>query len=273
MVQKLVVYPDPRINSTSTDVRTFNQTLWDILQDMKDTMKEYNMDAMAAIQIAYPYNIIIIKEGDEYLELINPRGLTQSGKFDSTETTSYYPEIEVTISRDENMKIVYEDREGKPQHKNISDKTFAATLQRKIDYTFGGNFLDKLGKRERENILDHLKSNGLTPMPTEDVCPTSALPSDYLLSFTNKILIAMGLSLTAPLFSFSESTMTSIALFNKIGLFLVIGLIAGYFLLKQIESKKYGQCSSCQVGNDVGVIVKKISIAIVLAIAGYFILS
>jgi peptide deformylase len=272
MVQKLVVYPDPRINSTSTDVRTFNETLWDILQDMKDTMQEHNMDAMAAIQIAYPYNIIIVKEGEEYWELINPRGLTQSGSFESTETTAYYPGLEITVKRDENMKIVYEDREGKAHHRDISDKNLASTLQRKIDYTFGGNLLDKLEKKEREKMLDHLADNGLTPMPVDDVCPTFS-KKDYFVSFTDKIIIAMGLSLLTPLFSFTAETVDKIWLFDKVALLLVIGLMAGFFLYAQVEAKRFRQCSSCQIGNNVAVIIKRVTVATILAIAGYLLLS
>jgi len=272
MVQKLVVYPDARINSTSTDVRTFNETLWDILEDMKDTMAEHNMDAMSAIQIAYPYNIIIIKEGEEYWELINPRGLTQSGKFDSKETTAYYPGLEITVSRDENMKLVYEDREGKAHHRDISDKKLASTLQRKIDYTFGGNLLDKLKKKEREKMLDHLADNGLTPLPVDDVCPTFS-KKDYFVSFTDKIIGAMGISLLSPFFSLAPETIEKIWFFDKIAILLVIGLMAGFFLYAQIEAKRFRQCSSCQIGNNIGVIVKRVTIATLLVVAGYFLFN
>lgn len=272
MVQKLVVYPDPRINSTSTDVRTFNQTLWDVIEDMKDTMIEHNMDAMAAIQIGYPYNIIIIKEGEEYWELINPRGLTQSGKFESTETTAYYPGLEITVTRDENIKIIYEDREGKAHHRDISDKKLASTLQRKLDYTFGGNLLDKLEKKEREEMLDHLAANGLTPLPVDDVCPTFS-KKDYFVSFSNKLIVAMGLSLFAPLLSLSPKVMGYIILFHKIALPLVIILMVVFFFYAQYEAKRFSQCSSCQVGNNIGVIVKRVTVATLLAVAGYFILN
>jgi len=272
MVQKLVVYPDPRINSTSTDVRTFNQTLWDIIEDMKDTMKEHNMDAMSAIQIGYPYNIVIIKEDDEYWELINPRGLTQSDKFESTEKTAYYPGLEVTVSRDENMKIVYEDRNAKAHHRDISDRHLASTLQRKIDYTFGGNLLDKLDKKEREKMLDHLADNGLTPLPVDDVCPTFS-KKDYFVSFANKLLFIMGLTLFTPLFNFSKETMEHIYTFDKIAFSLVIVLMIGFFFYAQYEAKKYKQCSSCQIGNNIGVIIKRVTVAVLLIIAGYFIFS
>ena len=69
MVQKLIIYPDDRVNCTSTDVRSFNQTLWNVIEDMSDTMKANNIEAMAAMQIAYPYNIILIKEDDGYHEV------------------------------------------------------------------------------------------------------------------------------------------------------------------------------------------------------------
>jgi len=272
MVQKLVIYPDPRINSTSTDVRQFNQTLWDLLEDMKDTMIEHELTALSAIQIAYPYNIIIIKEGEEYVEYINPRELRSDDKFDSTETTLYYPNVEVTISRYSKMKLVYEDRKGKPLHRDIDDKELAAIMQRKIDYLFGGNFLDKVGKDKRDDILDALKRDGYAPSPVDDVCPTFS-KKDYFVSITDKLLLAMGLSLLTPLFSFEPKTIENIWFFDKFSLLLIIGLMAGFFLYAQIEAKKFGQCSSCQIGNNIGVIIKRVSLAVVLAIGAYFLLN
>ena len=272
MVQKLVIYPDPRINSTSTDVRQFNQVLWDVLEDMKDTMIEHGLKALSAIQIAYPYNIIIIKEGDEYVEYINPRELRSDDKFDSTETTLYYPNVEVTVTRYAKMKMVYENREGKPLHQDIEDKELAVIMQRKIDYLFGGNFLDKVGKEKRDDILDSLAKNGHAPAPVDDVCPTFS-KKDYFVSFTDKLLVVMGLSLLTPLFSFSPEIIQNIWFFDKFSFLLIIGLMAGFFLYAQIEAKKFGQCSSCQIGNNIGVIIKRVSLAIVLAIGAYFLVN
>ncbi len=244
----------------------------DIIEDMKDTMKEHHMHAMAAIQIAYPYNIIIIKKEEEYWELINPRGLTQSGKFESKETTTYYPGLEFTVNRYENMKIIYENRKGQAQNIDISDKKLASMLQRKIDYTFGGNLLDKLGKKEKETMLDHLACNGLTPLATDIACPTFS-KKDYFVSFTNKLLVAMGLSLFSPLFSFSTETMEHIITFNKIAFPLVFALMIGFFFYAQYEAKKYRQCSSCQIGNNIAVIIKRVTLATLFVTIGYFILN
>jgi len=110
------------------------------------------------------------------------------------------------------------------------------------------------------------------PMPVDDVCPTFS-KKDYFVSFTDKIIIAMGLSLLTPLFSFTAETVEKIWLFDKVALLLVIGLMAGFFLYAQVEAKRFRQCSSCQIGNNVGVIIKRVTVATILAIVGYLLLS
>ena len=271
MVQKLLIYPDDRINCTSTDVRTFNQTLWDIIEDMKDTMQEHKLSALSAIQIAYPYSIIILKQEDGYLELINPRILSQSGKFDSVETTSYYPDVEVTITRDENLKLIYEDRDGKQQHLDVSNKELAATIQRKVDYSFGGNVLDKVDRNRKDQILEALAGKGLMPQ-ADDVCPTFS-KKDYFVSVTNKLLVIMGLTLFSPLLKLEENTLHTIHIIDKALFPTIIIIMISFFFFAQYEAKKHSSCSSCQIGNNVGVIVKRVGLAFVFFVASYFVIG
>jgi len=271
MVQKLVIYPDDRVNCTSTDVRTFNQTLWDVITDMSDTMKANDIEAMAAMQIAYPYNIILVKEGEGYHEYINPRIIQNSDTFDSEESSIYYPDVTVTVPRYSKIKLVYEDREGKVHYRDIDDPKLAATLQRKIDYTFGGNLLDRVDKNKREKIIEALAGRGLMPL-ADDVCPTFS-NKDYFVSFTDKLLILMGLSLLTPLFNFSKETVENIYTFDKIAFPLIVVLMIGFFFYAQYEAKKYAQCSSCQIGNNIGVIVKRSVAALALAVGAYFLVN
>jgi peptide deformylase len=271
MVQKLVIYPDERVNIACTDVRSFNQTLSDVIEDIRDTMIEHDLDALAAIQIAYPYNIILIKEKDgSYSEYINPRIIGSYGKFDSEESTVYYPGITQTIPRAERIKIVYEDRHGNPQHTDIDDPEYAATFQRKADYLFGGTFLDKVDKNHRERVLEALANDGL--IPQVEVCPTFSR-KDYFVSFTDKLLIVMGLTLLSPLFNLSKQTISTLYTLDKFLLPLIIVLMIGFFFYAQYEAKKYSQCSSCQIGNNIGVIIKRTVVGIALAIGAFFILG
>jgi peptide deformylase len=254
-----------------SEVRKFDEEIIDIIQDMKDTMQEHNLLALSAIQINHLYQIILIKEENQYQEYINPRIINNSEPFDSTESTLYYPNVEVTIPRYADVKIVYENRHGESKHAHITNKEQAVALQRKIDYLYGGDILLKVSDNRREEIRHALATNGLIPDASLEVCPTIT-KKDYILSFNDKILFFMGLSLLSPLFSFEKSTIDNIFLFDKIGLLLVIGLMAGYFLMAQIEAKEFGQCTSCQVGSNVGIIIKRVAIAVVFAIAGYFLL-
>ena len=198
MVKELVVYPDDRILLCS-DVRDFkDESLPRLLNDMKETMQEYKLTALSAIQVAHPFNIVIVKKDDEYWELINPRILGREGNFINKETTSYYPDIELEIPRYETIQLIYEDRDGKSHSIKITDKQLSATIQRKIDYLSGGTPLDRLDKKYRQKVLDALAGKGLIPC-SGDVCPTFS-KKDYIISFLDKILFFMGLSLLTPIF-------------------------------------------------------------------------
>jgi peptide deformylase len=271
MVKELVVYPDERIIAC-TDVRDFkDESLPRLLQDMKDTMEAHGLDALAAIQIAHPFNIVIIKKDGEYLEFINPRILKKWGMFDNKERTAYYPDIELTVPRYETISLIYEDRHGQPHSMKVEDPWLSTTLQRKIDYLFGGTPLDKVDKHYREKVLEALAGKGLVP-DSGDVCPTFSR-KDYITSFTDKILFFMGLSLFTRLFDFEKETVEKIYTFDKIAFPLVIVLMIAYFIYAQYEAKKYKQCSSCQIGNQIGIITKRVVAALVLAIAAALLLS
>ncbi len=271
MVQKLIIYPDDRVNCTSTDVRSFNQTLWDVITDMSDTMTAYGIEAMAGMQIAYPYNIILIKEGDDYHEYINPRIIQNSETFNSEESSLYYPDVTVSVPRYGKIKLVYEDRNAKVHYKDIDDPQLAATLQRKIDYTFGGNLLDRVDKNQREKILEALAGKGLMPLP-DDICPTFST-KDYFVSFADKLLILMGLSLLTPLFNFEAETIQTIYTIDKFLFPIIVVLMITFFFYAQYEAKKYSSCSSCQIGNNIGVIVKRSVAAFAFAIGAYFLVN
>ncbi len=271
MVKELVVYPDDRILSC-TDVRDFkDESLPRLLQDMKDTMEANGLDALAAIQIAHPFNIVVIKKDGEYLEFINPRILKKEGMIENREKTAYYPDIELTVPRYEKISLIYEDRDGNQHSMKVEDRWLSTTLQRKIDYLFGGTPLDKVNKDYREQVLEALAGKGLIPQ-SADVCPTFS-KKDYITSFTDKILFFMGLSLTTPIFAkifdWSQSTISKIYTFDKIAFPSVIVLMIIYFIYAQYEAKKYKQCSSCQIGNQIGIIIKRVVAAFAFAIGAW----
>ena len=273
MVKELVVYPDDRILSCS-DVRDFkDESLPKLLQDMKDTMEANKLNALSAIQVAHPFYIIVIKkENGEYWELINPRIIGKEGNFTHTEQTSYFPDIDITVTRYESIQLIYEDRDGKTHGQKIEDRELAATIQRKMDFLAGGTPLDRVDKAYREKVLEALAGKGLMPC-AGDVCPTFSR-KDYIISFLDKVLFFMGLSLLTPLFvkffSWSNETVSKIYAFDKYAYIASIILLIVFFVYAQYEAKKYKQCSSCQIGNQIGIMVKRFAIATLFAVGAYF---
>jgi len=266
-IKDLVVYPDNRIHITSTDVREFDEKLFEVIDMMKEVITEHNAEGLAAIQTGYPYNIVLVKqEDDSILELINPRILKSEGKSIAKEKTLYYPNIEIDVPRYEKIRLIYEDRYGNQKYLTVEGKT-ARIIQRKIDYTFGGTFLSKVNKQTREAVEKALADNGL--VQEIELCPTTS-KRVYFLSVADKILFFMFLTLFGRLFGASNETLSNFYTFDKVGTIIVILLMFGYFIYGRYEAKKYTSCTSCQIGNMIGSMSKRLIIAAVIGITSYF---
>jgi len=149
MVKKIIEYPAPLSVAYAIDVRAFDEALFSLIEDLKDTISENNLDGLSAFQIGNYYNVIVVKESEtDFLEMINPRLIAYSGHIVTTEQTAYYPGKTAKVQRYERVKVVYQDREGNDKSLEVSGD-LAILIQRKIDYTFGATFIHKMSKEER----------------------------------------------------------------------------------------------------------------------------
>ena len=96
MVKELTIYPDDRILACG-DVRGFDESVGRLFDDIIDTMKHHNLDALSAMQVAHPFNMFVVKKGEAYLEFANPRILQKSKPFEAKEQSSYYPEVSAIV--------------------------------------------------------------------------------------------------------------------------------------------------------------------------------
>jgi len=276
MVHELVVYPDDRIVICGP-VRSFKDpSLPKLLDDMKETMEANNLNALSAIQIARPFNIVVIKQKDgTYLELMNPSIISKAGeRFESTETTSYFPDITFKIPRFEKIKLIYEDRDGNLKSMFVEDKELSSTIQRKLDFLSGATPLYRLDQNQRDRVIQALKDKGI--YCPDEVCPVFS-KKDYIISFNDKLIFLMGLSLLSPLaakfFNWSPSAIASIWSFDKFAYIATWILMVVYFVYAQYEAKKYRQCSSCQIGNQIGIILKRLVVASVIFAIALFVVK
>jgi peptide deformylase len=267
--KELIVYPDERIMIPSTDVRTFDEELLEVIGMMKEICEEHGGEGLAAIQTGYPYNIVVVKTADGWLEMVNPRILSSEGRKTAKEKTLYYPDIEIEVPRYEKIRLIYEDPRGNTCRME-AEGDLARVIQRKIDYTFGGTFLSKVEKEVREAVEKALSDKGL--VPEIELCPTTS-KRVYFLSVADKLLFFMFLTLFGKLFGASPETLGTFYTFDKIAGFAVVALMAGYFLYGRWEARRYSSCTSCQIGNMLGSMAKRLVAAFVIGTASYFLVN
>lgn len=272
MIQPLKKYPDDSINILSGPIRNFKETLPNILEDMIDTMESDSLDALSAIQIGYPYQVIVHKEDGKYVEYINPRIINSSKPFDSTERSVYFGDHNFNVKRDEVISIVYSDKDGNSKVKKIEDKLVASTLQRKSDYLFNASLLDRQNPNVREQAISALAGQGLMPARDIDLCPTQS-KRQYFVSLADKLIFFMLVSLVLPLFGVSKSALSGWYIYDKYAFVVIILLMIGFFVYAWYEAKQFKQCTSCQVGNNIGVVIKRLTVAIVSVVISFFVLG
>jgi peptide deformylase len=270
MVKELILYPDERINIASADVRHFDDELFTLIDDMKDTIESHNAEGLAAIQIAVPLSVVVIKDPEgNWQEFINPRVLKVKGKTTSLETSLYLPNIEEEIPRYEKISFVYQDRTGK-QHSMSAEGKYGFLLQRKFDYTFGGTFANKLDRKNRKRVEKNLSISGATG---EFNANSTISKREYFKSMMSKLLFFEGLTLFAPLFNVEKETLASLYSYDIFATIASLVLVVAYFAYAKYEASRVISCTGCQVVSFTAVAIKYLFIIVVLFIGSYYLVN
>ncbi len=244
MVQEIITYPRPLSLEYGTDVRIYDAKLFALLEDLKDTIKANNLQALSAYQIGSYFNVIVFRnEAGEFIEMVNPVQISHSGESIEEETTFYYGNRSAKVKRFTDISVIYEDRKGKNHSLKLSNDA-ARIIQRKLDYLFGSTFLDRLSKDEKEKFEAKLSLGA--DVGKENYCPTTFV-RDKIIKAINLLLLAMVL-----LFFVSFMVDASLWQYQLYSSFIVLFLQIVYFFYAQYEGKKYSSCVSCSIGNIIG---------------------
>ncbi len=248
MIRKIITYPETPSLEFGANVRFFNEELFELIQDLKDTIEANDLQALAAFQIGSPYNVIVIKNDNGYIELINARVIKREGSVEGVEKTAYFPGLSAKTKRYEKIKVMYEDREEKQQFLEAEGE-LSIIIQRKLDYSFGSNFRVRLDDKERA-LFDSKLEFG-TDAITDNGCPT-VFKRDRILH-TFKYTFVAGLLGVGASFFLSEENLAILKTVENYGMLFMLFLLVVYFFYAQYEGRQYKNCSSCQIGNIIGV--------------------
>ncbi len=112
-IVKILTQDDPALSKMCHPVTKFDERLWALLDDMRDTLIESNGVGLAAPQIGIIRRVVlVINENDEIMEIINPVILEQSGEQEGFEGCLSVPGMSGVVKRPMYVRIKAQDRNG-----------------------------------------------------------------------------------------------------------------------------------------------------------------
>ena len=153
-LRKIVNYPAAILEQPCRTVTKFDRHLARLLDDMYETMIEFDGVGLAAPQIGIDERIAIVDIDDELgtIEMINPRILEASGEQTGPEGCLSFPGLYGEVSRPNFVKIEAFDRKGK---KFIleAEEFLARAIQHEMDHLDGILFTSKVIRYLEEDEL------------------------------------------------------------------------------------------------------------------------
>ena len=141
-IRYVVQTGDPVLRQKCTEVKNFNKELWDLLDDMKVTVRAEQGAGLAAPQVGVPLRVVVIDVGEGYFELVNPVIISTKGEQTGAEGCLSVKGKQGTVTRPNKVKAEYRDRKGK-KHKLTADGFFARAVCHELDHLDGILYTDK----------------------------------------------------------------------------------------------------------------------------------
>ena len=122
-------------------VTNFDERLWQLLDDMKDTLYHADGVGLAAPQVGILKRVVVIDVGEGLIELVNPEIISQKGKQKGSEGCLSFPGEYGMVTRPNRVTVKAQDRYGKEftlQGKELLARAFC----HEIDHLNGIVFKD-----------------------------------------------------------------------------------------------------------------------------------
>jgi len=163
-ILKVLRFPDEKLRTIAKPVIEFNTDLQTQIDNMFDTMYEEKGIGLAATQVDFHHQLIVMDLQDDVDRpqvFINLEIIASSGNFKNEEGCLSVPDTYADIDRAEHVTIKALDREGN-EFTLEADDLFAICLQHELDHLKGKLFVDYLSPLKRQRIKQKLeKANRL----------------------------------------------------------------------------------------------------------------
>ncbi|MGN0526451.1 MAG: peptide deformylase [Acutalibacteraceae bacterium] len=149
-IRNIRVDDDPILRKTAREVTEFNDRLFDLLDDMKDTMYQSGGVGLAGPQVGVLRRVVVMdvsEDRNDFIELINPEIISTEGEQTGVEGCLSLPGLQGTVTRPNVVKVKALNRDGKwciYKGEGLKARCFC----HEIDHLDGILYKDKLDEGE-----------------------------------------------------------------------------------------------------------------------------
>ena len=113
-IRNIITEENPILRKISKEVKLYNENLWELLDDMKETLIHAKGVGLASPQVAVLKRAFIIMVNEDYIEFINPKIVSVSGSQCGQEGCLSIPGKYAQVTRPNKVTVEFENRFGEP---------------------------------------------------------------------------------------------------------------------------------------------------------------
>lgn len=141
-IRNVVQVGDEVLRQRCAEVEVFDEKLWSLLDDMKDTVKKEEGAGLAAPQVGVLRRVVVVDVPEGYFEFINPVIHSQKGEQSGWEGCLSVRGKSGIVSRPMKVKLSYQDRNGE-KYLLQAKGFFARAICHELDHLDGILYIDK----------------------------------------------------------------------------------------------------------------------------------
>lgn len=152
-IRNIVKEGDPILTKTCRKVDRFDEKLWQMLDDMAQTMHKAEGVGLAAPQIGILRRVVVVDVGDGVIELINPVMIEESGEQMEIEGCLSIPGQYGITRRPMKVKVKAQNRKGEEfiiEGEGLKAKAFCHELDHLDGILFKKRVIRMLNESELE---------------------------------------------------------------------------------------------------------------------------
>ncbi len=141
-IRSVVQVGDEVLRQKCFPVEVFDEKLWALLDDMKDTVKKEEGAGLAAPQVGILRRAVVVDVEEGFFEFINPEIIAQSGEQNGWEGCLSVRGKQGVVSRPMKVTLRYYDRQGE-KHILKAKGFFARAICHELDHLDGVLYIDR----------------------------------------------------------------------------------------------------------------------------------